>query len=97
MRRISDLIKERGFTQAQVAEAIGTSPKSLPNLIAPNRNVTVNTLRKIAEAIGCNITDFFADEVNQPSDSTPVVNDAGLPIVSCPHCGHEVRFSVTVE
>lgn len=95
MRRISDLIKERGFTHAQVAEAIGTSPKSLPNLIAPNRNITVNTLRKIANAIGCSITDFFTDEA-QPS-GTQTAADGAVPIITCPHCGHQVKVCVKVE
>ncbi|MBQ7470894.1 MAG: helix-turn-helix transcriptional regulator [Prevotella sp.] len=94
---IMKVIKEHGMTQAQVAHAIGMHPKTLSNTIAPDRNLTVNSLRKIANAIGCSVADFFADEVSQPSDSTPVVEDAGLPTVTCPHCGHEVRFSVTVE
>lgn len=94
---IMKVIKEHGMTQAQVAHAIGMHPKTLSNTIAPDRNLTVNSLRKIANAIGCSVADFFADEVSQPSDSTPLVMDAGQPAVTCPHCGHEVRFSVTVE
>ena len=58
--KISKVIKEHGFTIQQVADSIGLQRSSLANTIGGNP--TVETLRKIAEAIGCNITEFFADE-----------------------------------
>lgn len=58
--KISKTIKEHGFTIQQVADAIGLQRSSLANTIGGNP--TVETLRKIAEAIGCNITEFFSDE-----------------------------------
>lgn len=58
--RISKVIKEHGFTIQQVADAIGLQRSSLANTIGGNP--TVETMRKIADAIGCSIADFFADE-----------------------------------
>lgn len=92
---VKRVIKERGFTLTQVSELTGIHVKTLPAMISPNRNVTVNTLRKVAEAIGCSITDFFADEA-QPS-STPTISDGAVPIITCPHCGHQVKVCVKVE
>jgi len=93
---IMKVIKEHGLTQAQVAHAMGMHPKTLSSTIAPDRNLTVNSLRKIANAIGCDIADFFADEVKQPdTEHKPAMVDASKPSVQCPHCGHEVRFCVS--
>lgn len=64
--KISKVIKERGFTIQQVAGAIGLQRSSLANTIGGNP--TVETLRKIAEAIGCNITEFFADEADMSKE-----------------------------
>lgn len=58
--RISKVIKEHGFTIQQVADTIGLQRSSLANTIGGNP--TVETMRKIADAIGCNIAEFFADE-----------------------------------
>lgn len=45
-----------------------------------SRNPTVNTLQKIADAIGCKVGDFFVDE--QEDTNT----------ITCPHCGGKIHF-----
>ena len=54
---VKRVIKERGFTIAEVADKLGKHRVTLAQTIT--RNPTVETLQKIAEAIGCNIGDFF--------------------------------------
>ena len=44
-----------------------------------SRNPTVNTLQRIAGVIGCNVGDFFRDEVK----SLPATD-------VCPHCGKPI-------
>ena len=70
--KISKVITERGYTIAQVAEMLGKSRISVAKTIT--NNPTVETLRKIAEVIGCNITDFFEDEVSAAylAQKTPI-------------------------
>ena len=63
MTDLSKVIKEHGFTIQQVADSIGLQRSSLANTIGGNP--TVETMRKIADAIGCDIADFFADESNK--------------------------------
>lgn len=67
---IKSIIKEKGMTLEQVAslmpslkgeKKIGISQPSLSSLI--NGNPSVAALRNIASIIGCEITDFFRDEV----------------------------------
>lgn len=57
---ISKVIRQHGFTIDQVAEKLGLKRGSLANMIGGNP--TVETLRKIADAIGASRSEFFADE-----------------------------------
>ena len=71
---ISKVIRQHGYTIEQVAEKLGLKRGSLANMIGGNP--TVETLQKIADAIGASRGEFFADEGggvppvedNQPSD-----------------------------
>ena len=80
---ISKIIREHGFTIEQVAEKMGLKRGSLANIIGGNP--TVDTLQKIADAIGCKRSDFFADETEQPSEQSAM---------RCPHCGHEIKVEI---
>lgn len=81
---IKGTIKKHGFTLERVANELGVSKGSFST--ATKGNPTTNTLRKIANVIGCNITEFFEDETNE--QSTAFV---------CPHCGASLRISVQEE
>lgn len=58
--QIKTIIKAHGLTQADVAARMGVSRIALVQQI--NGNPTVGSLKKMAEAIGCKVVDFFADE-----------------------------------
>lgn len=88
---ISKVIHNHGMTIVQLAEKMGTSAASLGNLISPNRNITVNNLRKIAQAIGCDITEFFEDEVTVQAQQDPE------PTAVCPHCGKPIHIDIIVS
>lgn len=88
---ISKVIRNHGLTNVKVAEMLGTSAASFGNLISPNRNITVNNLRKIAQAIGCDITEFFEDEVTVQAQQDPE------PTTVCPHCGKPIHIDIIVS
>lgn len=77
---VKSIIKEKGFTIEAVAAKIGVSRVTLSQTLSGNP--TVGTLQRIAEAIGCNVGDFFADEVQQ-----------GITHV-CPHCGKPIDVEI---
>lgn len=58
---ISKVIRQHGYTIEQVADKLGIKRGSLANTIGGNP--TVETLQKIADAIGASRSEFFADEV----------------------------------
>ena len=60
---IKDVIKKHGYTQRQVAEMIGVNPGNFSTLVNMRKSSpTPKTLHKIAEAIGADYEEFFADE-----------------------------------
>lgn len=58
---VKSIIKERGFRMEEVAKIIGVTPVSFSQTISGNP--TVRTLQRIADAIGCQVGDFFRDEM----------------------------------
>lgn len=76
---INAALVKRGMTQRQLAEKMGQHPVALNTTIG-NPNIQLGTLQKIAEAIGCDITEFFE-------------RDEGM---TCPHCGGKIRVTLSV-
>lgn len=76
---ISDLCKLKGMTLQMVADNMNVSRQSLANTLSKG-NPTIETLSKIADALGVEITDLFeksSDEVIgavRIGDSTHVIN-----------------------
>lgn len=60
-RRMAELRENNGFTQADVAEAIGTTVPNLQRIEYGTQNVTIETLTKIANAIGVKVAAFFTE------------------------------------
>ena len=57
------IIKRHGFTQKEVAEKMGIRQNTLSELINMRHSKpTPKTLRKIAEIIGADYSEFFEDE-----------------------------------
>ena len=67
--QISKVIKEHGLSMSEVARRMGISKGTLSNTIC-NGNMLVETMRRIATAVGCNISEFFADE-DKPTNEMP--------------------------
>lgn len=76
--RIKELIKEKGTTIQSIAALIGVNRVTLSNSI--NGNPTLETLEKIASALGVPVTELF----EQPKSDT-----ASL---TCPHCGKPINI-----
>lgn len=58
---VKKVIKAHGFLMGQVAEAMGITRVTLSQNLTGNP--TIKTLQKIADVIGCNIGEFFTDEM----------------------------------
>ena len=80
---IKKIIKEKGFTLEQTATKMGISRITLMQSLSGNP--TVNTLQRVADAIGCRVVDFFVDEL----ESTTITPD-----FKCPHCGGSLDIQI---
>jgi len=70
--RIKELCKERGITQAKLAEMIGIKPISFSQAIARN-NFDLQYLKRIAEALDVDVVELFATgQVKCPYCGQPI-------------------------
>lgn len=58
--RIKEICREKGITQKDLAEKIGISAVGLAKAIAGN--TTIGTLERVADALGVDITELFAEK-----------------------------------
>lgn len=87
---IKSIIKRHGCKQVELAHKFKVTEGSLSQVIN-NPNISLTMLRKIADAIGADITEFFEDEVR-----TKAVNVDGMAFV-CPHCGKPFKAHFSLE
>ena len=86
---ISKVIRQHGFTIEQVAQKLGLQRGSLANMIGGNP--TVETLQKIADAIGASRSEFFRDEIN-PGDLPPRAEPLMQQTIE--HGGKQLRITI---
>lgn len=60
--KINDVIERHGLEFREVARRMNLKPSALQSAI--ERNLTIKTLRLIANAIGCSVVEFFIDELS---------------------------------
>lgn len=78
---IKGVIKEHGFTLTQVAEEMQITKGGISQIV--NGSPTIKTLRTIADIVGCQVGDFFRDEISESKT-----------YYKCPHCGHELKIEI---
>jgi len=67
-RRIRDLRKARGLTQAQVAERAGLNVNYYAGTERAGANLTLDTLERVAKALEVPIADLFNFQSEEPRD-----------------------------
>lgn len=74
-----------GLTQLELAERMGINRVSVNRLLSDRNDLKISTITKIAEAIGCDVAEFFAPEEDVPEQPRTV----------CPHCGKSINITVS--
>ena len=62
-KKIREARKAAGLTQKELAAKLGIVPNSISQYENGTRNAKPATLRRIAEAIGCNLFDLIGDDM----------------------------------
>ena len=99
---IKETAKRHHLTITQLAKRLRMSQTTLSTIINNDSGKTyISTLQKIADAIGCNITELLT---NSPKD-TIIANNSVINVNTnnsnthtvCPFCKHQITFRVTIE
>ena len=62
--RIKDILKSRGLTAKDVAATAGVTEAMLSNISNGKGNPGLQSLMKIADALGVSVAELFTDEIN---------------------------------
>ena len=86
MLQIKEALKQRGLTQNELADRLGINRVSLSRILSNKNDMRVSTITKIADAIGCDVTEFF----------TPAATEEHTTI-TCPHCGEKLVINLSIS
>lgn len=65
-KRIEEVMQEKGVTKAEFARKWGCLPQNVNSLLETDN---LKKLTKIAEVIGCDVTDFITSKEKEPQPS----------------------------
>lgn len=83
--QVKEIIKRQGYTLSQLAEQMHITTSAVSQSVN-NDNIPISKLREIAQIIGCEVADFFADEVSTNGHQ-----------IICPHCGKSLTINISVS
>ena len=86
MLQIKETLKQRGLKQNDLADRLGINRVSLCRLLSEKNDMRISTIKKIADAIGCDVAEFF----------TPVETKEHNTI-TCPHCGAKLVINLSIS
>lgn len=85
------MIKAKGYTIQEVADKIGVNRVTLT--LTLQGNPTYKKMKEIADAIDCDVMDFFKDEAEHQELRKDFQNEN---IIICPECGTKIEFKKKV-
>lgn len=86
MLKIKETLKQRGLTQNELADRLGINRVSLSRLLSDKNDMRMSTIKKIADAIGCDVAEFFTPDEKSEHNT-----------ITCPHCGEKLVINLSVS
>ena len=86
MLKIKETLKKRGLKQNDLSDRLGINRVSLCRLLSDKNDMRISTIKKIADAIGCDVTEFFTPEETEENN-----------VITCPHCGEKLVINLSVS
>lgn len=83
-----ELLKEKGLTYEQFGRITGLSLNRVRQIVAPDANLTISTLQKIADALKIPVWRLLVtpDEVKEWENSQTETQSVPDYVPRCPHC-----------
>ena len=86
MLHIKETLKQRGLKQIDLADRLGINRVSLSRLLSDKNDMRISTIKKIADAIGCDVSEFFTPEDTAEHNT-----------ITCPNCGEKLVINLSVS
>ena len=86
MLYIKETLKKRGLKKIELADRLGINRVSLSRLLSDKNDMRMSTIKKIADAIGCDVTEFFTPDEKAEHNT-----------ITCPHCGEKLVINLSVS
>ena len=86
--RIKQAIKESGSSVGELAQKMGVSRQTISRQIN-GANITVETVQKIADALGVPVGQLF-DQAQQQTTADNIT-------ITCPHCGTKLVINLSIS
>ena len=86
MLQIKEALKKRGLKQNELADMLGINRVSLSRLLSDKNDMRISTMKKIADAIGCDVAEFFTPEEKEEHNT-----------ITCPHCGEKLVINLSIS
>ena len=86
MLQIKEALKKRGLKQNDLADRLGINRVSLSRLLSDKNDMRISTIQKIADAIGCDVSEFFTK-----------TDKADHNVITCPHCGEKLVINLSIS
>ena len=86
MLQIKEALKKRGLKQNDLAERLGINRVSLSRLLSDKNDMRISTIKKIADAIGCDVAEFFTKADTEDHNT-----------ITCPHCGEKLVINLSIS
>ena len=83
---IKETLKKRGIKQNDLADRLGINRVSLSRLLSDKNDMRISTIKKIADAIGCDVAEFFTKADTEDHNT-----------ITCPHCGEKLVINLSVS
>lgn len=85
--KFKSILEKYGVNQIELAKRLDINRVSISRLLSEKNDLRLSTLAKIADAIGCSITELIESE-NASDESEKQT------FIICPHCGELIKLSV---
>ena len=66
---IKERLREKGWSQAELAHRVNMNPGSLSHITRGTRNPSVKTMKRIASALGASVPEIFFPEEEVSGDA----------------------------
>ena len=86
MLHIKETLKKRGLKQIELADRLGINRVSLSRLLSDKNDMRLSTIKKIADAIGCDVAEFFTPAEKEEHNT-----------ITCPNCGEKLVINLSIS